>query len=89
MTKAGIAARDAELGIYSVKTKEFEGFQYGRPQNPPKPLRTELFANDAHLRILFGQKLNGPTMITQPDINRIIQSIHKLRADEAGARPSL
>jgi hypothetical protein len=79
--KATILARGAEFGIYSVKTKEFQGFQYGRPQNPPKPLSVELFANDRHLNIVFGQKPNGPTIITQADVNRIIQSIHKIQAD--------
>lgn len=87
--KANTIARGAESGIYSVRTKEFQGFQYGRPQNPPKPLRTELFGNNEHLEIRFGQEANGLTTISQSDINRIIQSIHKLPAEEAGLGPGL
>ncbi len=85
--KAAIVGPDAESGIYSVRTREFQGFQYGRPQNPPKRLRTELFGNDRSLKILFGQKSNGSVMISQPDINRIVQSIHKLPTEQAGVRP--
>lgn len=82
--KAAIIGSDAESGIYSVRTREFQGFQYGRPQNPPKRLRTELFGNDRSLKILFGQKPNGAVMISQADINRIVQSIHKLPSEQAG-----
>lgn len=85
--KAAIVGPDAESGIYLVRTREFQGFQYGRPQNPPKRLRTELFGNDRSLKILFGQKPNGSVMISQPDINRIVQSIHKVPTEQAGARP--
>jgi len=81
LTMKTILPRGAEFGIYSVKTKEFQGIQYGRPQNPPKPLSVELFASDRHLDVVFGQKPNGPTMITQADVNRIIQTIHKVPAD--------
>lgn len=81
LTMKTVLPRGAEFGIYSVKTREFQGFQYGRPQNPPKPLSVELFASDRHLDVVFGQKPNGPTMITQPDINRLIQSIHKVPAN--------
>jgi hypothetical protein len=83
--KAEIVGRDAEFGIYLVKTSEFRGFQYGRPQDPPKRLRTELFGKDRCLKILFGQKPNGSVIISQPDINRIVQSIHKLPTEQAGA----
>jgi hypothetical protein len=79
--KATIVPRSAESGIYSLRTKELQGFQYGRPQNPPKPLSIELFPSNGRLHIFFGQKPNGPTIITQADVNRIIQSLHKVQAD--------
>lgn len=81
MLKATILPRGAESGIYSLRTKEFQGFQYGRPQNPPKPLSVELFPSSGRLHVLFGQKLDGPTIITQADVNRIIESIHKVPAN--------
>jgi hypothetical protein len=35
--------------------------------------------------ILFGQKLNGPVTISQAGVNRVVQSLRKLPADEMGS----
>jgi hypothetical protein len=74
---------DPNSGIFAVQGKEFKGFQYGRPQSPPKHLSVELFPEDGHLDLLFGQKENGPTVISQADINRVVQTIHKAPAEVA------
>jgi hypothetical protein len=74
---------DPNSGIFAVQGKEFKGFQYGRPQSPPKHLSVELFPEDGHLDLLFGQKENGPTVISQADINRVVQTIHKVPAEVA------
>jgi hypothetical protein len=75
----------AESGVFSVSTNEFTGFQYGRPQRPPKHVSVELFKNDGHVDILFGQKLNGPTTISQADVNRVVQSVHKVPVQETAS----
>jgi hypothetical protein len=75
---------DPNSGIFAVQGKEFKGFQYGRPQSPPKQLSVELFPENGHLDILFGQKKNGPTVISQADINRVVQTIHKVPVEVAG-----
>src|SRR5258705_6262003 len=77
MVKAMCVGGDANSGIFSVQGKEFKGFQYGLPQNPPKQLSVELFPADGHLDLIFGQKKDGPTVISQADINRIVQTIRK------------
>jgi hypothetical protein len=74
---------DPNSGIFAVQGKEFKGFQYGRPQSPPKHLSVELFPEDGHLDLLFGQKENGPIVISQADINRVVQTIHKVPAEVA------
>jgi len=76
--KVSTMPKGAESGIFLVNTSEFKGFQYGRPQTPLKNLRVELFNSDVHLDILFGQKPNGSTAIFQADVNRVVQSVHKL-----------
>lgn len=86
--KASTLPPGAESGVFSLSTNEFKGFQYGRPQNPPKHLSVELFKSDGHVDILFGQKLNGTTTISQADVNRVVQSIHKVPAQEMGSDPS-
>jgi hypothetical protein len=78
IVKAICVPGDPNSGIFAVQGKAFKGFQYGRPQSPPKHLSVELFPEDGHLDLLFGQKKNGPTVISQADINRIVQTIHKV-----------
>lgn len=81
----GISApRGADSGIFAVKAGEFRGFQYGRPPNASN-LNVELFADSGSLDFIFGQKANGPTVISQADINRILQTLHKASADTVAA----
>jgi hypothetical protein len=75
--KATTLRPGAESGVFSIRTKEFEGFQYGRPQSPSNRLSVELFASDGHADTIFGQKLNRSIAISQADVNRMVQSIHK------------
>ncbi len=43
LLKAISTPGDPNSGIFEVRTKVFKGFQYGRPQNPPKHVSVELF----------------------------------------------
>ncbi len=73
--------RGSESGVFSVKAGEFTGFQYGRPLNPPGGLSVELFAASGSLDFIFGQRVNGSTVISQPDINRILYTLHKATSE--------
>jgi hypothetical protein len=84
MVKAICVPGDPNSGIFAVRGNAFKGFQYGRPQSPPKHLSVELFPEDGHLDLLFSQKKDGPTVISQADINRIVQTIHKTPVEAAG-----
>ena len=81
MVKAMSVPGDPNSGIFTVQGKEFKGFQYGRPQT--KHLNVELFPEGGHLDLFFDQKTNGPTVISQADINRVLQTIHKVPAEMA------
>jgi hypothetical protein len=83
MVKAICVGGDPNSGIFSVQGKEFKGFQYGRPPSPLHHLSVELFPENGHLDLLFGQKENGPTIISQADINRVVQTIHKVPVEVA------
>lgn len=83
LVKAICVGGDPNSGIFTVQGREFRGFQYGLPQNPPKRLSVELFPEDGHLDFIFGQKLGGPTVISQSDVNRIVQTIHKVPMEVA------
>jgi len=89
MVKAICIPGDPDSGIFAVQGKEFKGFQYGSPQNPPKQLSVELFPEDGHLDLLFGQKTNGLVVISQADINRVIQTSHKVAAELAVRKEGL
>jgi hypothetical protein len=83
LVKAICVPGDPNSGIFAVQGKKFRGFQYGRPQSPPKHLIVELFPDDGHLELFFGQNENGRTLISQADINRVVQTIHKVPAEAA------
>jgi hypothetical protein len=83
MIKAIAIPGDPNSGIFEVKNAEFRGFQYGSPKASPKQISVELFPDGGHLDLLFFQKQNGSTLISQADINRIVVTTHKLRAESA------
>ncbi len=69
----------AESGIFAFKVKDLQGFQYGNPQSRPYKIEDQLFGNDGGIELIFYQKVGGSeTSISQAEINRVIQSIHKV-----------
>jgi hypothetical protein len=76
--KAISAPRGADSAIFAVTAADFRGFQYGRPRVPPVGLNVELFGDNGSLDFIFGQKAGGPTVISQADINRILETLHKV-----------
>jgi hypothetical protein len=70
----------AASGIFSIQTPSFEGFQFENPQAHPSKITDELYSNDGGINLIFYQKLDGsaPT-ISQPEINRVLQSIRKVQ----------
>lgn len=75
----GISMPNAASGLYSIRTKDFQGFQYGSPQGRPFKINDDLFAEDGGIEFIFYQKNTGPApSISQAEINRVIQSIRKL-----------
>src|SRR5690242_5762001 len=67
----------ADSGIFSVNVGEFFGFQFGRPANPSGEVSVRLFSDTSSLNFILIQKPGGPTVISQPDINRIVHTLHK------------
>jgi hypothetical protein len=64
--------------IYTIRSKDFQGFQLGNPLHRPRKMAVELYSNDVELEFNFIQKDSGPVAaITQAEINRIIQTTRK------------
>jgi len=66
----------ADSGVFSVSAGEFSGFQFGRPQNQFSEVSVRLFSPTSSLNFIFKQNPAGPAVISQPDINRILQTLH-------------
>ena len=67
----------SESGVFAVSAGEFSGFQFGRPANPSGELSVRLFSDSSSLNFIFVQKAGGSTVISQPDINRILYTLRK------------
>jgi hypothetical protein len=84
--KAISAPRGADSAIFAVTAADFYGFQYGRPQVTPTGFSVELFGDNGSLDFIFGQKVSGATIISQADINRILQTLHKVSGETVGLK---
>lgn len=74
----GIATPQADSGIFFVHTDRFDGFQYENPALHPKRVLVDLFSSDQSLEFAFLLNYQGASArISQADINRIIQTVHK------------
>jgi hypothetical protein len=75
----GLALRPgSETGVFFIATKEFKGFQFGRPESRRRYLSIELMNDDGHVDITFGRASEATTPISQAEVNRLVQSVHKV-----------
>lgn len=80
MIKSIMPAKAAETGIFYVQNQDYKGFQQGDPVVRKDNLVLDLYSGDSHCEIIFLQKdYHDSAGITQPEINRIIQSLHRAR----------
>jgi hypothetical protein len=81
MVKA-ISMPKADSGIFLIQTHEFKGFQFENPESRPLRIIDYVYSDDVGIELMFLQKLGGGAPgISQSEINRVIQSIHKVSAD--------
>jgi hypothetical protein len=83
----GISIPGAESGIFSIQTPEFQGFQFESPQSRPFKITDDLYSNEGGVDVMFFQKAAGSApSISQAEINRVIQSIHKVPTQMAASK---
>jgi hypothetical protein len=86
MVKSIIPSKSAETGIFNVENPNYKGFQQGDPLIRQDSLLVDLYSNDGSFEIMFLQRNYGRTEgITQPEINRIIQTLHRSTPTEVVA----
>jgi hypothetical protein len=70
--------KSAESGIFILQNQGNQGFQEGNPLTRQDVIAVHLFSENGSAEIIFFQKdYKNSTGITQPEINRIVQSLHK------------
>lgn len=83
VVKGVMMPRGGESGIFRIGSSNFQGFQFGDPSTRPKSLTVQLYSEEGGVGFVFSQQQTGPP-ITQAEINRVIQSVHRVQA-ESGA----
>ena len=79
-----VPSKSVETGIFKLRSHGYRGFQLGNPRMRPDGLRIQLYSNDGSFEITLCQVgYEEPAGITQPEINRIIQSLHRVTSDGA------
>ncbi len=68
----------AETGIFKVQSKSFKGFQQGNPQTQHDRLAVNLYSDEGSVELIFDEKnYKSSAGVTQPEINRVVQSLRK------------
>jgi hypothetical protein len=87
LVKSIALPRSAETGIFNLQNRSYKGFQDGNPQVRQDEIIVHLFSEDGSVEMIFLQKdYQNPNGVSQPEINRIVQSLHK--ATQVGAAAS-
>jgi hypothetical protein len=86
VVKSIMPVKAAETGIFNVQNQSQKGFQQGNPQVRPDRILVNLYADDGSVEITFLQKdYKNSAGVTQPEINRIVQSLRKAPQNESTA----
>lgn len=89
ITKSILPAKSAETGIFNVHNATYRGFQQGSPEAPSAKavgILLTLYSTDDTFELLLAEKTSDHG-VTQPEINRIIQTLH--RADSKAISSSM
>ena len=71
---------EAGSGILSIHIGDRQGFQFGNPLSRPPEIRDDLYSDDSGVELLFFQHGGTSTGLSQGEINRVLQSVHKVPA---------
>jgi len=76
--KAIAVPSSPDTDVLAIRSPYLKGFQYGDPRKAPPRIVLDLFADDGGLEFNISRPNNtSAPAITQPDLNRIIQTARK------------
>jgi len=74
-----MAVPEAASGIFSIGVAGRKGYQFGDPGKDPQEVRDDLYGSDDGVELAFFLKPHGSVpAISQAEINRVLQSLHKV-----------
>ena len=73
--KATILSDSGDSGIFNVRDQDWCGFQLGDPQAHPRKVAVQFYSGEKSVEFTFASK--NSDMVTQPEINRMVQSFRK------------
>lgn len=78
MLKLIIPSKAAEFGIFYVDNQSYQGFQQGSPGVQGTPIILDLYSDDGGIDfIILRADQHDSDVVTQPALNRIVQSLRK------------
>lgn len=82
LTIKAIAMPDgANTGLFAIRNQNLHGFQYGDPRKRAPRIVVDLLDDDGGIEFNIGQRKEGTSpAITQAELNAIIQSTRRVRA---------
>ena len=84
VTKSIVPSKAAETGIFNVHSATYRGFQQGNTGVRPQAVLLDLYSSSDAFEIIFLQKDYTNTHgVTQPEINRVVQSLHKASSNRS------
>jgi len=76
--KSVALSNPASTGIFNVRNPSYQGFQEGNPQVRQGEILVDLFSDEGGVEMMFFQKAHQKgSVITQPEINRVIQTLRR------------
>ncbi len=75
----------ADSGVFNIENQGYKGFQQGRPESRPVGIVVDLYADEGGVEFIFNQKdYRNARGVSQPEINRVIQSLRSVSSDGEG-----
>ncbi|MGA9510912.1 MAG: hypothetical protein WBV55_19985 [Candidatus Sulfotelmatobacter sp.] len=72
-------SKAAESGIFNLQNQSYRGFQQGNPEVRQDGIAVNLYSGEGSVEIIFLQKYyQNSAGVTQPEINRIVQSLRRV-----------
>ena len=76
--KSIVPTKAADSGIFNLRNSSYGGFQQGNPQVRGDRIMVGLYSDDGGVEMMVYQKdYQSAAGVTQPEINRIVQSFHR------------